>query len=160
MRSGRIVGHWSDDAAGDDQRRGSLQFHERSSRYVDSHGDATTGYTLGTGTATRSVTVTGGQQASVAAITLNKTGGTLPPLTATVAMENTAFNPQNVEVRAGGTVRWTNNDQVQHNATGSNFATANLGNGQSSAAITFSTAGTFNYSCTLHAGMNGTVTVR
>lgn len=119
-----------------------------------------TGYTLGTGTATRSVTVTGGQQATVAAITLNKTGGTLPPLTATVAMENTAFNPQNVEVRAGGTVRWTNNDQVPHNATGSNFATANLGNGQSSAAITFNTAGTFNYSCTLHAGMNGTVTVR
>jgi plastocyanin len=119
-----------------------------------------TGYTLGTGTGTTSVTVVGGQQASAAAITLNKTGGTLPPLTATVTMANTAFSPQNVEVRVGGNVRWTNNDQVQHNATGGNFATANLANGQTSTAIIFNTAGTFNYSCTLHAGMNGSVTVR
>jgi plastocyanin len=77
-----------------------------------------------------------------------------------VTMANTAFSPQNVEVRVGGNVRWTNNDQVQHNATGGNFATANLANGQTSTAIIFNTAGTFNYSCTLHAGMNGSVTVR
>ncbi len=119
------------------------------------------GYTLGAGTGTTSVTVVGGQQANATAITLNKTGGgTLPPLTATVTMQNTQFSPQNVEIRVGGNVRWTNNDQLTHNATFSNVATADLTNGQTSAAITFNTAGTFNYSCTFHAGMSGSVTVK
>ena len=120
-----------------------------------------TGYTLGAGTGTANVNVTGGQQANAAAITLNKTQVQPPaPATASVSMENTSFVPQTAEVRVGGTVRWTNNDAVQHNATGANFATPNLNAGQQSAAVTFNTAGSFNYSCTLHAGMTGTITVR
>jgi plastocyanin len=120
---------------------------------------APTGYT---GSGTASVTVVGGQQANAAAVTLTKTagGGNPAPATANVSMENTAFLPSAVEVRVGGTVTWTNNDAVQHNATGgSGLATGNMNQGQSRSHI-FNTAGTFNYSCTLHAGMTGQVTVR
>jgi plastocyanin len=120
---------------------------------------APTGYT---GTGTASVTVTGGQQANAAAITLNKTstGGNPAPAQAAVSMANTQFNPQNVEVRVGGVVTWTNNDAVAHNATGgSGLATGDMNQGQSRS-HTFTTAGTFAYSCTLHAGMSGQVTVR
>ena len=121
------------------------------------------GYTLGTGSGTASVSVVAGQQANANAIILNKTQpGTPAPANASVSMVNTSFSPQNVEVRVGGTVTWTNNDQVQHNATPSSggfTGTGNMNGGQV-VSRTFNTAGTFNYSCTLHTGMFGSITVR
>jgi plastocyanin len=104
--------------------------------------------------------VSGGQQANATAITLTKSQvGGPAPLNASVSMSNLAFVPNQVEVRVGGTVTWTNDDQVQHNATGNNFTTNNMNQGQTRS-VTFQTAGTFNYSCTLHSGMVGSVTVR
>lgn len=121
---------------------------------------APTGYT---GTGTASVTVAGGQQANAAPITLTKStggGGNPAPATAAVSMNNINFIPQNVEVRVGGTVTWTNNDDVTHNATGTGFTTTgNMAPG-ASVSRTMNTAGTIQYSCTLHPGMNGTITVR
>jgi plastocyanin len=119
------------------------------------------GYSLGTNAGTSAVTVVAGQQVGVPAIVVTKqaTGGPAPA-SADISMANTAFNPQQVEVRVGGTVRFTNNDNTAHNATGAQFATPNLNPGQSSSDVTMNSAGTFNYSCTLHSGMNGTIVVR
>lgn len=118
------------------------------------------GYSLGSNAGTSAVTVVAGQQVGVPAIVVTKqtTGGPAPQF-AEVSMANTAFNPQQVEVAVGGTVRFVNNDAVQHNATAAAFSTGNLNGGQSSEQR-MNSAGTFQYSCTLHAGMSGTIVVR
>jgi plastocyanin len=120
-----------------------------------------TGYTLGTSTGTATVNVAGGQQANAAAITLNKTPPNNPaPATASIQMNALNFIPATAEVRVGGTVTWTNNDNVVHNATGAGFNTTGNMNPGAAVSRTMNTAGTINYSCTLHPGMTGTITVR
>lgn len=58
---------------------------------------------------------------------------------------------------------WNNTSGVTHNVTfaAATGAPSNIGDHSSgSNARTFNTSGTFNYSCTLHGGMAGSVTVR
>ena len=119
-----------------------------------------TGFTLSAG-GTAAVTVVANQQATVGAFVLNRTtgGGGGAPALVDVSMVNTAFSPAQVEVAVGGRVRFTNNDQVQHNATAAAFQTGNMNPGQVREQ-TMGSAGTFAYSCTLHPGMNGTIVVR
>jgi plastocyanin len=73
---------------------------------------------------------------------------------------NRAFSPDALDVAAGTTVTWTNNDSIAHTST-SNGAGWDSGaippHGQFSMA--FTNAGTFPYHCTIHPGMVGTVTV-
>lgn len=73
------------------------------------------------------------------------------------------FNPAAVTIARNGTVTWNNGSGAAHNVTfggqaGSPTDVSEFGSG--SAARTFGTAGTFNYSCTLHPGMAGQVTVQ
>lgn len=77
---------------------------------------------------------------------------------ASVSMSGSQFVPASVSVKAGGTVTWTNNDAVAHTATGTGFDTGSLGTNASSSK-TFANVGTFNYSCSFHAGMTGQVIV-
>lgn len=77
---------------------------------------------------------------------------------AAVSMSGLQFVPATVSIKAGGTVTWTNNDAVAHTATGTGFDTGTLGN-RASSSKTFASVGTFNYVCSLHAGMNGQVVV-
>ncbi len=69
-----------------------------------------------------------------------------------------AFVAAEVRVRVGGTVTWTNRDPAQHSATGNGFNTGLLPQGQS-ASITFNTPGTYQYQCSPHPSMRGTVIV-
>jgi plastocyanin len=81
---------------------------------------------------------------------------------AEVTMKGIAFEPGVVTVREGGTVVWTNDDSVDHDVTGDDFKSGDAGameNGDTFA-HTFDTAGTFDYVCTAHPGMEGTVTVQ
>lgn len=117
-----------------------------------------TGFAPG-GPATRSITVTANQQTSVTSFVLLRTGGGAAPQLVNVSMTNTSFQPQQVEVAVGGTVRFTNNDPIVHNATGPGVATGNMTPGQVVEEV-MTTAGTVNYSCTLHAGMTGSIVVR
>lgn len=120
-----------------------------------------TGYTLGTSTGITTVSVVAGAQASASAIVLNRTstGGGPPPQTVNVSMVNTSFSPAQIAVNTGDSVRFTNNDNTAHNATGNGISTGNLSPGQN-ASVVMSSAGTFNYSCTLHAFMTGQIVVR
>ena len=70
------------------------------------------------------------------------------------------FSPASVSIAVGDTVTWRNTGQAPHNATADDgsFATATLNNGQS-ASHTFTQAGTFSYTCTIHPQMKGTVRV-
>jgi len=84
------------------------------------------------------------------------------PTSASVAATNSnLFTPQTVSIATGGTVTWSFGS-VLHNVafSGSAGAPTNIGNtASSSVARTFANAGTFNYDCTLHPGMVGTVLV-
>jgi plastocyanin len=78
-----------------------------------------------------------------------------------VTMEGTAFNPAEITIQAGDTVTWTNEDSFGHDVTGDDFKSGDaggIGNGDTFE-HTFDTAGTFDYVCTVHPGMEGTVTV-
>ena len=72
-----------------------------------------------------------------------------------------AYVPTPVTIAPGGTVRWTNDDTIAHTTT-SNSAVWNSGNVSPGDHfdVTFTTAGTFPYHCTIHPGMVGTVTVQ
>src|SRR3954453_1710703 len=75
-----------------------------------------------------------------------------------VSIAGFAFNPGTIKVHAGDTITWTNQDAASHTATGDGFDTGTIGTG-SSASVTFKTAGTFAYHCSIHSTMTGTVVV-
>jgi plastocyanin len=79
-----------------------------------------------------------------------------------VAMEGIKFNPAEVTVSAGDTVTWTNDDTVGHDVTGDGFKSGDPGAMQNGDTFehTFDKAGTFDYVCTVHPGMEGSVTVK
>jgi len=79
----------------------------------------------------------------------------------TVTMAGMAFSPGTITVSAGTTITWKNNDNMAHTVTAddNSFDSGNIGAG-GSYSRTFSVAGTFNYHCTIHAGMNGKVVVQ
>ncbi|HEY1360205.1 MAG TPA: plastocyanin/azurin family copper-binding protein [Thermoleophilaceae bacterium] len=81
---------------------------------------------------------------------------------ASVTMQNIQFNPKTVSVPVGGTVKWTNDDSVGHDVTGTGFksgSSGGLSNGDTFS-HKFAKAGTFKYRCTVHPGMEGTVVVK
>jgi plastocyanin len=78
-----------------------------------------------------------------------------------VNIVNFTFQPNPLTVPVGTTVVWTNQDTAPHTATSDTagiFDTGMLQKGQSGR-ITFNTAGTWAYHCTVHPNMHGTVTV-
>jgi plastocyanin len=80
---------------------------------------------------------------------------------AKAGMRNLAFVPGRIEIEAGTTVEWTNNDPLQHSVTADDgsFASGLIGTG-STWRHTFATPGTYTYHCTPHPFMKGTVVVR
>lgn len=89
--------------------------------------------------------------------------GSTPSATAAVTLGAASFQPASVSITRNGTVTWNNTSSVTHNVT---FTAAtgtpqDIGDHTSgSNSRTFNTAGTFNYSCTLHGGMAGSVSVQ
>ncbi|WUJ67907.1 cupredoxin family copper-binding protein [Kribbella soli] len=79
-----------------------------------------------------------------------------------VDIKEFAFGPQNITVKVGTTVTWTNDDQDPHTVTSQNgsgpLKSSTLQNGDKYQ-YTFTKAGTFDYLCTIHPFMTGTVVV-
>lgn len=63
---------------------------------------------------------------------------------------------------SGSSLRFENLDTASHTATAGTgaFDTGTLGQGQTSAPITFSQPGSYTYFCRIHPGMRGTIEVR
>jgi plastocyanin len=78
-----------------------------------------------------------------------------------VVMKGIKFVPPELTVAAGDTVTWTNEDTVGHDVTGDSFSSGDAGGLQNGDTFkfTFKKAGTFDYVCTVHPGMEGSVTV-
>lgn len=97
----------------------------------------------------------------------NNTAGTTPDDNQTAAseieIENFAFTPNNITVKKGTTVTWTNKDSTRHDVTPdektAEFKASELLDKDESYSVTFNTSGTYTYFCSLHPYMKGTVTV-
>jgi plastocyanin len=70
-----------------------------------------------------------------------------------------SYGPSPASAKVGQTVAWHNADSTAHTATGTGFDTGAINPGQTSQPITFSTAGTFGYHCSIHPTMVGTLNV-
>ena len=87
--------------------------------------------------------------------------GQTPVGTNQVTVNNDFFTPNAITVPVGTTVTWTwSQDAITHNVTFADGTTSGNKSASASYSRQFSTAGTFSYRCTIHAGMNGTVTVQ
>ena len=77
-----------------------------------------------------------------------------------VSIDNFAFAPATLTVKAGSTVTWTNHDEEPHTvaATDGSFHSPGMGTG-ATYSHTFPTAGKFDYVCSIHPMMHGTVVV-
>jgi amicyanin len=77
-----------------------------------------------------------------------------------VAIDNFTFNPQKLTVKAGTTVIWTNRDDIPHAVAAVNkqFKSKTLDT-DDGYAFTFTTPGSYEYFCSLHPHMTGTVVV-
>jgi plastocyanin len=77
-----------------------------------------------------------------------------------VSIDNFAFAPATLTVKAGATVTWTNRDEEPHTVAASDgsFHSPGMGTG-ATYSHTFGTAGKFDYVCSIHPMMHGTVVV-
>lgn len=126
---------------------------------VSSSGEVTA-LSAGSATITVSLTLNGITRTATVAVTVT---GSLP-LAATVAAgaASNDFQPGTVAIARGGTVTWTFG-ALAHNVEFGNTTGAPAGipaSTNTSVSRTFGTAGTFAYTCTLHANMNGSVLVQ
>jgi plastocyanin len=87
-------------------------------------------------------------------------GDSEPVATTEVTMvKSYRFDPETIEIRAGKTVTWTNEDNFTHTVQVEGEGDHKLGKGES-VSITFDRAGTYEYVCTLHShDMKGRVIV-
>ena len=83
-----------------------------------------------------------------------------PAADAKVQIDQYAFLPQRVTVKAGTTVTWTNDDDDSHTVASSSkfFKSKALDTGDKFS-FTFTTPGTYDYICSVHPYMTGTVVV-
>ena len=76
----------------------------------------------------------------------------------TVTIEDMAFTPQRLTVKAGGTVTWVWQDgAIAHDVKGDGFKSKVMAEGTYS--HRFNQPGTYKYVCTLHPNMTGTIEV-
>jgi plastocyanin len=77
-----------------------------------------------------------------------------------VKIDNFTFTPQRVTVKAGATITWTNHDDIPHAVASStkDFRSKTLDT-DDKFSFTFKTAGTYEYFCSLHPHMTGTIVV-
>jgi plastocyanin len=120
-----------------------------------------TGVANGTANVTASIAATGVAKSGVAVITVAAAGAF--PTTAVVSADGTyGWNPPSVDIAVGGSVSFQNQTTYTHNVTFSAATGAPQGTGDfigDTRSATFPTAGTFNYHCSIHPGMTGTVVV-
>jgi len=76
-----------------------------------------------------------------------------------IEITNFAFVPATVTIPKGTTVIWTQKDSAPHTVKGTGLDSGTLTQGQTFN-HTFNEAGTFNYVCSIHAAMKGTIIVQ
>lgn len=75
-----------------------------------------------------------------------------------INIQNFTFSPETLAIKKGTIVTWTNNDSAPHQIKSDIFNSTELANGQSFS-FTFTTPGSFDYSCSIHPSMTGKIVV-
>jgi plastocyanin len=77
-----------------------------------------------------------------------------------VTIDNFTFAPQQITVKAGDTVTWTNHDDIPHTVTSQTaiFKSKALDT-DDKFSFTFATPGKYDYFCSLHPHMTGSIVV-
>jgi plastocyanin len=77
-----------------------------------------------------------------------------------IGIDNFTFTPQSMTVKTGTTVTWKNEDDIPHAiaATDKSFKSKALDT-DDSYSFTFATPGTYEYFCSIHPKMTGTIVV-
>ena len=78
-------------------------------------------------------------------------------------IEGFKFRPPSMQTEVGKTITWTQKDSAAHTVTSTSgpesFDSGRLGKGQKFSQ-TFSKPGTYQYKCTIHPSMKGTIVVK
>jgi plastocyanin len=103
--------------------------------------------------------------ATVLAVAVFAVAATFPAASAQTAdmevkIDNFAFAPQRVTVKAGTTVTWINDDDIPHTVASSTkvFKSSALDT-KDKFSFTFAMPGTYEYFCSLHPHMTGAIVV-
>lgn len=114
-------------------------------------------------------TNTGTPSANINAVVPTNTNVTPPPPPAnvnqpaatvmTVDIRNYSFNPAELTVAVGTTVKWANYDPFNHQIAGTGFGSNALPQG-GEYSFTFNQAGTYDYHCAIHPYMIGKIIVK
>lgn len=77
-----------------------------------------------------------------------------------ISIKGNAFDPDNLSIKVGNIVTWTNNDSYAHTvkALKGEFDSGNMASG-GTFSLTFTNEGTYEYICGIHTFMKGTITV-
>jgi plastocyanin len=76
-----------------------------------------------------------------------------------VKIGNFTFGPQELKIKTGTTVTWTNEDDIPHTVVSPNSFRSKVLDTDGKYSFTFTTQGTYKYFCSLHPHMTGTVIV-
>lgn len=79
-------------------------------------------------------------------------------ITITIGSQSNGFVPSTSTVKTGTVVTWTNSDITSHTVTGSGWGSETLAPGQTYS-HTFYSKGSFDYHCSIHPVMQGTINV-
>jgi plastocyanin len=99
----------------------------------------------------------GAALAFVAAVSLYPGGAHAEPTTVTI--DNFTFAPAELTVMVGTTVTWKNHDDIPHTVTSAGKFRSKALDTDDSFSFTFTTAGDYNYFCSLHPHMTGMIKV-
>jgi len=77
-----------------------------------------------------------------------------------IKIDNFSFTPERITVKAGTTITWTNEDDIPHTvASSAKLFKSKALDTDDKYAFTFTTPGVYQYFCSLHPHMTGTVVV-
>ncbi|HII15105.1 MAG TPA: cupredoxin family copper-binding protein [Nanoarchaeota archaeon] len=76
-----------------------------------------------------------------------------------VTISSFAFNPQEITIKAGGSITWTNLDSAPHTVKFEGFESERMGNG-GRYEHAFMEPGEYDYICSIHPSMKGKVIVQ
>jgi plastocyanin len=79
-------------------------------------------------------------------------------VTISIGSSSNGFVPSSTTIKHGVTVTWTNRDTMVHTVTGTGFNSGDIQPG-ASYSHQFNTAGSYDYHCSIHTVMQGTINV-
>jgi plastocyanin len=99
-------------------------------------------------------------QGAIALLVVGVTASAVWAANIEVKIDNFTFNAQQITVKAGDTVTWINHDDIPHTVTSKTMAFRSKAmDTDDKFSFTFATPGKFEYFCSLHPHMTGTIVV-